>query len=244
MVDLFDWGSVYQSLWIDMHLLDFWLAALQVIFVDVVLVAGNAVVITFACQDLPPRQRLLGIILGAVTALVLRIAVGQVIYRLMLLPYLQTIGGLLLIAIAVRVIVSNDDYKKSGIRRATSLFGALGIIAIADLAISVDNILAFKAASQGHLVFLIFFRPIVVALLAILSAIGFGSLLKRFPVLGWLGGAVLGSIAGELIATNSAVRAAESHPTLFTRYPLMVIAAISVVAIGWLLRRILKVRLA
>ena len=186
----------------DMQQPAFWLAVGKIIWINVLLSGDNALVIALACRALQPRQRLWGMVIGAGIAVVLLIAFTAVVATLMALPYLKLIGGLALVVIAAKLLVPEeaDDDVAAG----TSLWHAVRIVVIADIIMSLDNVIAVAAAANGELSLLVLGLaisiPIIIAGAALIMA-----LLDRLPILVWLGAALLGWIAGEVIATDPAV---------------------------------------
>lgn len=181
----------------------FWLSVLQIVWIDLLLSGDNAVVIALACRSLPEKQRKIGIWLGAGAAIFLRIVFALVVSYLMGLPFLKVLGGLLLFWIAIKLVVGEEE-AHDGIESSDSLWRAVKTIAIADAVMSLDNVIAIAAASRGHPELFIF------GLLLSIPLIIYGSqiimdLLTRFPILIWLGAALLGWIAGEMIVSDVAV---------------------------------------
>ena len=203
-------------LWQDITHAPFWIAALQIIGVNIILSGDNAVVIAMACMTLPPRQRLWGMILGAGVAVLLRVLFTLVVAQAMAYPYLKLVGGLLLFWVAIKLVTEDadgDGEMKSG----ENLWRAVRIVAIADIVMSLDNVIAIAASAEiaaarvdlTHAVAikatLIIFGlatsvPLIVAGSAILMR-----LLERFRVLVWGGGALLGWVAGDIMSTDPAV---------------------------------------
>jgi YjbE family integral membrane protein len=184
----------------------FWLAVSKIIWINVLLSGDNALVIALACRGLQPRQRLWGMILGAGAAVVLRIVFTGIVASLMELPYLKLVGGLALIVIAAKLLVPEDEDED--VKSASHLWAAVQIVVIADIIMSLDNVIAVAAAANGSVPLLILGLaisiPLIVAGAALIMA-----LLNRLPILVWAGAILLGWIAGEVIATDPAV-----HPTL------------------------------
>ncbi len=181
----------------------FWLSVLQIVWIDLLLSGDNAVVIALACRSLPEKQRKIGIWLGAGAAIFLRIVFALIVSYLMGLPFLKVLGGLLLFWIAIKLVVGEEE-AHDGIESSDSLWRAVKTIAIADAVMSLDNVIAIAAASRGHPELFIF------GLLLSIPLIIYGSqiimdLLTRFPLLIWLGAALLGWIAGEMIVSDVAV---------------------------------------
>jgi len=182
----------------------FWLAALQIIWINVLLSGDNAVVIALACRSLPPRERMWGLLLGAGAAVVLRIFFTIIIAQLMGLPFLKLVGGLALLWIAVKLIVPEEEHGEDKIAAGENLWRAVRIVAIADIVMSLDNVIAVAAAAGGSVPLLVLGLaisiPLIVAGAALIMA-----LLTRLPILVWLGAALLGWIAGDVIATDPAI---------------------------------------
>jgi YjbE family integral membrane protein len=185
----------------------FWVALTKIIWINVLLSGDNALVIALACRGLQPRQRVWGMILGAGVAVALRILFTGIVATLMELPYLKLIGGLALIVIAAKLLVPEETDEDS-VQAAQHLWAAVRIVAVADIIMSLDNVIAVAAAANGSFVLLILSLvisvPMIVAGAALIMA-----LLDKLPALVWLGAALLGWIAGDVIATDPAV-----HPFL------------------------------
>jgi YjbE family integral membrane protein len=181
----------------------FWVALGKIIWINILLSGDNAVVIAMACRGLPPRQRLWGMILGAGVAVVLRIIFTVIIATLMLMPYLKLVGGFALFYIAVKLLVPEHD-NDDGVEVVAHLWRAVRIVAIADIVMSLDNVIAIAAAAQGNIVLLILGLAISIPLVVAGAALII-SLLDRFPILVWAGAALLGWIVGEVIATDPAI---------------------------------------
>src|SRR5258708_5984577 len=181
----------------------FWLAVGKIIWINVLLSGDNALVIAMACRGLAGRQRVWGMVIGAGIAVLLLIAFTGIVARLMLLPYLKLVGGLALLVIAARLLVPEDE--GNGVAAGTSLWHAIRIVVIADIVMSLDNVIAVAAAANGQLSLLILGLaisiPMIIAGAALIMLV-----LDRFPILIWLGATLLGWIAGEVIATDPAVQ--------------------------------------
>ena len=228
----------------------FWVAALQIIWINILLSGDNAVVIALACRTLPPKQRLWGMIIGAGVAVVLRIIFTGVVTQLMVLPYLKLIGGILLLWIAVKLVVPDESHGESKIAAAENLWRAVRIVAIADIVMSLDNVIAIAASaemaaarvdiSQATLVKFVLITfglttsiPLIIAGSALLMTI-----LERFPILVWAGAGLLGWVAGEIMIKDPAVIGWISEATVHKlHYWAAALGAICVVAAGWLLLR-------
>ena len=185
----------------------FWVAVGKIIWINVLLSGDNALVIAMACRGLEPRQRLWGMILGAGVAVLLRIIFTGIVATLMELPYLKLVGGLALIVIAAKLLVPEEE-DEEGVQSASHLWAAVQIVAIADIVMSLDNVIAVAAAANGSVPLLILGLAISVPLIVAGAAL-IMALLNRLPILVWAGAALLGWIAGDVIATDPAI-----HPKL------------------------------
>src|SRR3954452_5894947 len=185
----------------------FWVAVGKIIWINILLSGDNALVIALACRGLEPRHRLWGMILGAGAAVLLRIIFTGIVASLMELPYLKLVGGLALIVIAAKLLVPEQE-DEDGVESASHLWAAIQIVVIADIVMSLDNVIAVAAAANGSvplsILGLAISIPLIVAGVALIMA-----LLNRLPILVWAGAALLGWIAGDVIATDPAV-----HPKL------------------------------
>jgi YjbE family integral membrane protein len=180
--------------------LDFLFNALRIVLIDVLLAGDNAVVIAMAVKSLPPEQRRTGTIVGAGGAIVLRIALTLFASRLLELPFFQLVGGLLIFWIAVKLLTDSSGGADAE-KPAGSLRQAIWMILAADVTMSLDNIIAVAAASNGSLTLLIVGLCLSISFVVFMS--GFLSrLMDRYPVILWAGAAILGQVAGGMIAKD------------------------------------------
>nr|WP_245473905.1 YjbE family putative metal transport protein [Bradyrhizobium zhanjiangense] len=180
----------------------FWLAVGKIIWINVLLSGDNALVIALACRGLAPKQRLWGMLFGAGAAVVLRIMFTAVIATLMGLPYLKLAGGLALLVIAAKLLVPEE--VEDDVEAAAHLWAAIQIVLVADIVMSLDNVIAVAAAASGSVPLLILGLAISIPLIVAGAAL-IMTLLVRLPILVWAGAALLGWIAGEVIATDPAI---------------------------------------
>ena len=181
----------------------FWLAVGKIIWINVLLSGDNALVIAMACRGLAPRQRLWGMAIGAGIAVVLLTAFTGIVAKLMVLPYLKLVGGLALLAIAAKLLVPEDEGE--AVAAGTSLWHAIRIVVIADIVMSLDNVLGMAGAARGH------YGMLFVGLLITMPLILFGSamlmkLMERFPVFITVGAGLLGYVAGDMAVGDLAVK--------------------------------------
>lgn len=184
---------------VEMQAAAFWLAVLQIGFADLVLSGDNAVVIALACRDLPPQQRRWGLVIGAGVAVLLRVALVGALTWLLLVPYFKLVGGLALIFVAAKLLMPEAD--RNEIEAVAHLWRAVMIIAVADIVMSIDNMVAIAAIARGNLLLLAIGLGISIPLILAGAALVI-ALLNRFPILIWAGTALLGWIAGELIVAD------------------------------------------
>jgi YjbE family integral membrane protein len=196
-------GALFAQLQTDLQQPVFWLAVGKIIWINVLLSGDNALVIAMACRGLAPRQRLWGMLIGAGIAVVLLIVFTGIVATLMALPYLKLVGGLALLAVAAKLLV--PDEEGDDVAAATSLWQAVRIVVIADIVMSLDNVIAVAAAANGQLALLILGLAISIPMI-IAGAALIMMVLDRLPILVWLGATLLGWIAGNVIATDPAIR--------------------------------------
>jgi YjbE family integral membrane protein len=196
-------GSFVNQFQSEMMQPAFWVAVGKIIWINVLLSGDNALVIALACRGLEPRHRLWGMILGAGAAVILRIIFTGIVATLMELPYLKLVGGLALLVIAAKLLVPESE-DEEGVESASHLWAAVQIVVVADIVMSLDNVIAVAAAANGSVPLLILGLaisiPLIVAGAALIMA-----LLNRLPILVWAGAALLGWIAGDVIATDPAL---------------------------------------
>jgi len=195
-------GAFRAQFLADMQSPSFWLAVGKIIWINVLLSGDNALVIALACRGLHPRQRVWGMTIGAGIAVILLILFTGIVATLMALPYLKLAGGLALLAIASKLLVPEDS--GDDIKAGTSLWHAVRIVVIADIVMSLDNVIAVAAAANGQLPLLVLGLAISIPMI-IAGAALIMMILDRMPILVWLGAALLGWIAGGVIATDPAV---------------------------------------
>ena len=193
-------------LFTDLTQMAFWVAVLQIIGVNIILSGDNAVVIAMACMTLPPKQRLWGMILGAGVAVLLRVLFTLVIAQAMNYPYLKLVGGLLLFYVAIKLVTEDADGEEGGVESASNLWRAVRIVAIADIVMSLDNVIAIAAVAEKfdapqNYALLMFGLAVSIPLIMAGAAMVM-TLLDRFPIVVWAGAALLGWIAGEIIAKD------------------------------------------
>jgi YjbE family integral membrane protein len=203
---------------------EFWARLLGIILIDLTLAGDNALVIALAVRTLPPRLKLIGRIWGTAGAVLLRIGFIFITTWLLALPFLQTAGGLMLIWIAIKLVrPQGAEGGGHGVREATSLRDAIWVIIVADAAMSLDNVLAVAGAAKGEM-------TLVVIGSALLSM-----LMELWPWIIWLGGGVLGYVAGDMIMRDVAAVWLITHAWSLAVSCLL---AVVIAALGWWYQRI------
>lgn len=180
----------------------FWVDVLKIIMIDLLLSGDNAVVIALACRNLPPEQRKKGIFFGVSGAIGLRVVLTFFAVSLLSLPYLKLVGALLLIWIGIKLILPEDAHNENSIKADTRLLSAIKTIIVADFVMSLDNVLGVAAAAKGNVTLLIFGLLISIPLIAWSSQLVL-KLIDRFSVTIYVGGALLGYVAGEMLVSEA-----------------------------------------
>ena len=209
---------------------DFWIGLLKIVWINIILSGDNAVVIALAARGLPPQQQKKAVMLGSGAAVVLRIVLTVVAARLMQLPFVEVIGGLLLLWIGVGLLKSEDEEADGGAVVKQSMMAAVRTILLADLVMSLDNVIAVAAAAGGDMLLLILGLAISIPLVIFGSTLMI-KLMERFPVIVVLGAALIGWVAGETITSDHVLEAVvQANPWL--HYAAAAAGALLVVGIG------------
>ena len=243
--------SAVETLQATIHSPALWVAVGQIIAVDIVLAGDNAIVIALACRMLGPRQRFLGMVLGAGVAVLMRVVFTLLVSQALDYPGIKILGALALLWIAVKLVVPEvEDDGADKVKAADTLWRAVWIIAIADIVMSLDNVIAIAALAEtasikidaAHaltirsmlIVFgLIVSIPLVVAGSAMLMA-----LLDRVPILVWAGAGLLGWVAGDILIKDSLLRSVLSAEDIaFWHYPAAAFGAAIVLGLGYFILR-------
>lgn len=187
----------------------FWLAVGQIIMIDILLGGDNAVVIALACRKLPPAQRKLGILWGTAGAIALRVVLIVFALALLAIPYLKLIGAALLLWIGVKLLVPDEDDEHAGIESSDKLWASVKTVIVADLVMSIDNVIAVAGAAEGasgaHKVPLVIFGLLVSIPIIVWGSQMVIKLMDRFPFIIVLGGMLLGWIAGAMVLSDPAI---------------------------------------
>jgi YjbE family integral membrane protein len=208
---------------------DFWIGLLKIIWINIILSGDNAVVIALAARSLPPHQQTKAVLFGSGAAVVLRILLTVVAARLLALPYLQIVGGLLLLWIGVQLL-GDEDEEEGETKEYGSVMAAVRTILIADLVMSLDNVIAVAAAARGSMTLLILGLAISIPLVIFGSTLMI-KLMERFPIIVVLGAGLIGWVGGETIVSDVALKGVlGDQPWL--HYAGAAVGAAIVIAIG------------
>jgi len=214
----------------------FWLAGLEIIIINILLSGDNAVVIALACRNLPPRQRRVGIFWGVIGAVVLRIILTFFAVSLLRLPYLQLVGAALLLYIGIQLIAEEEEDGEQEVKAHDRLLGAVRTVIVADLVMSLDNVIGVAGAAKGSLALLIFGLVVSIPLVVVGSQL-IMKLIERFPILVIAGGGLLGYIAGEIAIEDTAVKPWIDANMAQLHYIAPIAGIVIVVGVGWWLTR-------
>lgn len=221
-MDLSALGTVHLDL-------PFFSGLLSIVLIDLVLAGDNAVVIAMAVRGLPKKQRRKGIIYGSAAAVLLRVMLTFFVAQILTVNYVKLAGGVVILWIAVKLFVEDEEAVEAH-REAETLWHAVRIIVIADITMALDNMLAVGAASHGNLFLLIFGLGLSIPFIVLTSSL-LSMLMDRFPVIVYIGAALLGKIGAEMIMTDPVtVRfVAPSRPVIFF---VEIAAAAAVIVVG------------
>ena len=214
---------------------DFWIGLVKIIWINIILSGDNAVVIALAARSLPPEQQRKAIMFGSGAAVVLRILLTVVAAKLLELSFLQIVGGCLLLWIGLQLLTSHDEEEGAG-KGTGTMMAAIRTILIADLVMSLDNVIAVAAAAGGNMLLLILGLAISIPLVVFGSTLMI-KLMERFPVIIILGAGLIGWVGGETIMNDRVLHGfVEAHPAL--HYLAAAAGAALVVGLGlWLQKR-------
>ena len=212
---------------------DFWIGLFKIIWINIILSGDNAVVIALAARGLPPEQQRKAIMFGSGAAVVLRIALTVVAAKLMELPFVEIIGGLLLLWIGIGLLKGEGEQEDDGNQAKAGMMTAIRTILIADLVMSLDNVIAVAAAAKGDMLLLILGLAVSIPLVVFGSTLMI-KLMERFPIIITLGAALIGWVAGETVTSDSMLHdfVQANH---WAHYAAAAIGAVFVVFVGKML---------
>lgn len=225
------------------------LAVFNIVWIDIVLAGDNAVVIALAVRNLPPKQRMMGIILGAGAAVLLRVSLTFVATQLLLIKFVQLAGGLLILWIALKLLKQNEGPPEDGGKGASGLWQAVWMIMVADVTMSLDNVLAVAGAARGHFGLLMFGLALSIPLVVFASNL-ISKLMAKYQIVVFIGAAILGKVGGEMMLTDSVVAtwllpwwqdltgaANGAQAYSYLRYGVEAVLFTGIFLLGWLRRR-------
>jgi YjbE family integral membrane protein len=208
---------------------DFFLAFLSIVLIDLVLSGDNAVVIAMAVRNLPSKQRIRGITIGAGAAIVLRVSLTFVASQLLVISFVKLLGGVLITWVAVKLFIEGVPDEESK-REVKTLGQAVVTIMIADITMSTDNILAVAGASKGNLFLLLFGLALSIPFLVFTSTL-ISMLMDKYPIIIYIGAAVLGRVAGDMIITDPFIHNL-LHPSSWVEWAVQAFFAGGVIIAG------------
>jgi YjbE family integral membrane protein len=224
MIDLGFLGQIHLN-W------QFVSALLSIVLIDLILAGDNAVVIAMAVKNLHGRQRTWGIALGSGGAVMVRVICTFFVAKLLTVSFIKLIGGAIILWIAVKLLIQGSeehDHKEAG-----SIMQALWIIIVADMSMGIDNMLAVGGASHGNFFLLLFGLALSIPFVVFMSSM-LAKLMDRFPIILYIGAAVLGKVGGEMMITDPFMHNL-LHPTKVVEYGVMIFFTVAVVVVGRLL---------
>ena len=202
-----------------------------IVVIDLMLAGDNALVIALAVRSLPKRQQLLGRVFGTAGAVLLRVMLVTLAIALLRIPFLRLLGGLLLVWIAFKLVRPAAGEGKR-VRQGSSLHSAIGIIIVADLVMSLDNVLGVAAAAHGDTSLVVFGIALSIPIVVWGSGL-LARLMNRLPWIIWLGGAVLGYVAGDMILDDEALSSLLGDAAAPFDQIIPIALALVIGALGW-----------
>ena len=216
---------------------EWWFRWFSIVILDLSLGGDNALLIAMAVRTLPPREQFLGRVGGTIGAVALRFFFIAIMMQILSIPFLQAGGGLVLIWIAVKLLRQEAGGEGREVRHGTTFWGAIWIIIIADLIMSLDNVLAVAAAAHGNLGLVIFGIGLSIPII-VWGAVFLANLMNRFQWIVWLGAGVLGWVAGEMLVEDRNVHGFIEPWARLLRWILPAVLAAALILLGaWLARR-------
>lgn len=215
---------------------------LSIVLIDLILAGDNAVIIAMAVRSLPKEQRRKGIIYGSAAAVLLRVLITFFVARILFMNYVKLVGGIVILWIAVKLFIEDEEAVEAHTEAAT-LGHAIRIIVVADITMALDNMVAVGAASHGNLYLLLFGLGLSIPFIVFTSSL-LSMLMDKFPVIIYIGAALLGKIGGEMMITDPVVGRFIA-PTKALIYSVEIAFAAGVIVIGryWLRRDLAKQKL-
>ena len=212
---------------------EFWVRWVKIVIIDLLLAGDNALVIALAVRTLPRRQQLLGRLWGTAGAVVLRLVFIAIITVLLRVPLLQFVGGVVLVWIALKLVRQDAGGGEEGtVQQGATLMGAIWIIIVADVTMSLDNVIAIAGAAHGDLVLVTFGIALSIPIVVWASGI-LARLMNRHAWIIWAGGGVLGEVAGDMMVHDRIIHEWLGPVAEIINYPLRILLFVSITALGW-----------
>jgi len=218
--------GIFGSITLDAN---FFSGLLSIVLIDIILAGDNAVVIAMAVRSLPPEQRTKGILFGAGAAVLLRVVLTFFVAQMLLISFIKLIGGALILWIAVKLFVEGVP-EEQGKKDAANIWQAIRIIVIADITMALDNMLAVGGASHGNLFLLLFGLGLSIPFIVFTSNL-LSILMDKYPVIIYIGAAILGKVGGEMMITDPYVEGFIT-PNKFVQYGVEAFFAAGVIVAG------------
>jgi YjbE family integral membrane protein len=207
----------------------FFSSLLSIVIIDIILAGDNAVVIAMAVRSLPPEQRAKGILFGSAAAVLLRVVLTFFVAQMLMISFIKLIGGALILWIAVKLFVEGAP-EEQGKKEAANIWQAIRIIVIADITMALDNMLAVGGASHGNLFLLLFGLGLSIPFIVFTSNL-LSILMDRYPVIIYMGAAILGKVGGEMMITDRFIEGLIA-PNKFVQYGVEAFFAAGVIVSG------------
>jgi len=214
---------------------EFLVAVMSIVLIDLVLAGDNAVVIAMAVKNLPGKQRMWGIALGAGGAVVVRVICTFLVAQLLNMPFIKLVGGAVIIWIAVKLLTEGAGEECKD-HECGSIWQALWIIIVADMSMGIDNMLAVGAASHGNLFLLLFGLLLSIPFVVFMSNM-LSKLMDRYPIILWLGAGILGKVGGEMMITDPWVHGLLTPPKWIEYAVMVFFVAFVCVLSKWIVNR-------
>ena len=216
--------------------LDFLLAVGKIVLIDLALAGDNALVIALAVRTLSPRQQFQGRIWGTVGAVGLRLAFIFIVTYLLAIPLLQVVGGLLLVWIAFKLVLQSDAHGGEQVKQGTTLLGAIWVILVADVIMSLDNVIGVAAAAEGDMRLVVFGIALSIPIVVWGSGV-LARLMNRYPWIILVAGGILGEVAGKMMLHDHFVTRRFGDVPDGVEYAVRIALALAIVLVGWLVTR-------
>ena len=216
--------------------LDFILGIGKIVLIDLALAGDNALVIALAVRTLSPRQQFLGRIWGTVGAVGLRLVFIFIVTYLLAVPLLQVVGGLLLVWIALKLVLQSETHEGESVKQGTTLLGAIWVILVADVVMSLDNVIGVAAAAEGDMRLVVFGIALSIPIVVWGSGV-LARLMNRYPWIILVAGGILGEVAGKMMLHDQFIVSRFGNSPDAVEFALRIGLAIAIMLVGWLVTR-------